>query len=128
MEKAIEGENDRGRKLEDGQTFVSTMVYSDYMKQRVIVFHNEGLKALSIAKALRAEGISVSRVGVHKLVAKYQETGTVARRPGSGRPAKVTETIKTIVEEQMRKDDETTASQLQKVLADHGYNVSLRTI
>ena len=45
---------------------MSTMVYSDYVKQRVIVFHNEGLKAPSIAKALRAEGISVSRVGVHR--------------------------------------------------------------
>ena len=39
-------------------------MYSDYVKQRVIVFHNEGLKAPSIAKALRAEGIGVSRVGV----------------------------------------------------------------
>ena len=45
---------------------MSTMVYSDYVKQRVIVFHNEGLKAPSIAKAHRAEGISVSRVGVHR--------------------------------------------------------------
>ena len=45
---------------------MSTMVYSDYVKQRVIVFHNEGLKVPSIAKALRAEGISVSRVGVHR--------------------------------------------------------------
>ena len=50
------------------------------------------------------------------------DTGTVARRPGSVRPAKVTETIKTIVEDQMRLDDETKASQLQ---ADHGYNVFL---
>ena len=80
------------------------------------IFHNEGYKAPSIAKALCAEGIRVSRVGVHNLLMKLQDAGTVTRRSGSGRPAKVTETIKTIVEDQMRLDDETTASQLQKLL------------
>ena len=107
---------------------VSRMVYSDYVQQRIVLFHKQGLKAPSIAKALRSEDINVSRVGIHKLLVKYQETGTVARHTGSGRPAKVTETIKTIVKEQMRKDDETSASQLQKILSDRGFHVSLRTI
>ena len=70
----------------------------------------------------------MSRVGVHNLLMKFQDTGTVARRLGSGRPAKVAETIKTIMEDQMRLDDETTVSQQQKLLTDHGYNISLRTI
>ena len=104
------------------------MVYSDYVKHRIPSFHNRGIKAPSIAKALNREGFSASRVGVHKLLVKYQETGTVARRAGSGRPRKVTETIKTIVENQMRTDDETTASQLQKMLSCRGFRVSLRTI
>ena len=77
------------------------------------IFHNKGYKAPSIAKALCAEGIRVSRVGVHNLLMKLQDAVTVTRRPGSGRLAKVTETI---VEDQMRLDDETTASQLQKLL------------
>ena len=75
------------------------MVYSEYVKQQIVSFHNHGLKALSIIKALGREGISVSRVGIHKLLMKYQEMGAVARRADSGRPQKVTETIKTIVEE-----------------------------
>ena len=37
----------------------------------------------------------MSSVGVHKLLVKYQETEASARRAGSGRPRKVTGTIKT---------------------------------
>ncbi len=48
--------------------------------------------------------------------------------PGSGRPTKITEEVKKIVEEQMRKDDETTASQLFKLLIVKGHPLSLRTI
>ena len=36
--------------------------------------------------------------------------------------------IKTLVEQKMRDDDETTAVQLHTMLKDHGYNISLRTI
>ena len=48
------------------------MVYGEYMKQRIVSFHNHGS---SIARALGREGISVSRVGVHKLLVKYQGNG-----------------------------------------------------
>ena len=37
------------------------------------------------------------------------ETGSVTRRIGSGRPSKVTAKIKQFIEEQMKKDDKTTA-------------------
>ena len=46
-------------------------------------------------KALSRESISVLRVGVHKVITKFEETG---RWPGSGGPAKVTETVKNTVE------------------------------
>ena len=36
--------------------------------------------------------------------------GTLARRPGSGRNSVITDEVQQIVEEQMRCDDETTAS------------------
>ena len=88
-------------------------------------YHKQGLKVLSIVKALRREDINVLRVGIHKLLVKYQKTGSVVRRTGSGRPLKVTETIKTTVKEQMRTDDKTSASQLQKILTDRGFHVCL---
>ena len=47
---------------------------------------------------------------------------------GSGRPTKITHDVLCIVEAQMRKDDETTAVQLQKILLDEGHPLSLKTI
>ena len=104
------------------------MVLSDFGKQQAVSLFHEGLKALAIAKALGREGIRVSYVGVHKLLQKYAKTGSVARQAGSGRLSKVTDAIKTVVEVQMCKDDETTANQLQKVFLDGGIHVSLRNI
>jgi len=54
--------------------------------------------------------------------------GTIARQAGSGRKTVITEEIRRIVEEQMRKDDETTASQLHVLLTGMGYTFNLRTI
>ena len=57
---------------------------------------------------------------MHKFLLKFEETGSIARRVGSGRPSKVTSKIKQIVEEQMRRDDETTAYQLHRLLSEKG--------
>ena len=70
------------------------------------------------------KSLTCVHVGIHKLLVKYQETGTVVRHSGSGRPPNVTETIKIIVEEQTRKDDETLASQPQMILTDRGFHIS----
>lgn len=55
-------------------------------------------------------------------------TGSIARRAGSGRPTKLTDEVKGIVEEAMRKDDETTAVQLHALLASKGHTLSLTYI
>ena len=47
--------------------------------------------------------------------------GTLARRPGSGRKSVITDEVRRVVEEQMRRDDETTASQLHVHLTSLGY-------
>ena len=125
------------------------MVLSDYAKQRIIVYDSQGKKAPSIAKLLENEGIVVSRIGVYKFLLHYRMTGSFRRRDGSGRPnkvhfatlnllianyvyknksKKVTSEVKAIVEERMQDDDETTASQLHKILTDRGYQLSKRTI
>ena len=54
--------------------------------------------------------------------------GTLARRPGSGRKSVITDEVRRVVEEQMRRDDETTASQLHVHLTSLGYTLSLQTI
>ena len=55
-------------------------------------------------------------------------TGSISRRPGSGRPSKITMDIKRIVDSQMQLDDETTAIQLYHILRERGFNISKRTI
>ena len=45
-------------------------------------------------------------------IKKYRQTKSICRRSGSGRPSKLTAEVKTIVEEETRKDGETTAHQL----------------
>ena len=104
------------------------MVYSDYIKQRILHHYSKGYKAPTIAKLLQEEQLKASRVGVAKFIKHYQDTSTIARRPGSGQPSKVTEEIKRIVEEQMQKDDKTMAYQLHQLLVSKGYSICLRTV
>ena len=105
------------------------MVFSEYKKLRILVHYHQGkYKAPTITKLLRNEGLSASRQGVAEFLRRYESRGTIKRKPGSGRPSKVTAEIKQIVEEQMRLDDETTATQLHALLNSCGYSLSLRTI
>ena len=57
----------------------------------------------------------------------FTAEGILARRPGSGRKSVITDEVRRIVEEQMRHDDETTASQLHIHLTSLGYTLNLQT-
>jgi len=85
------------------------MVYSSYVKQRIIYFYQQGYRPLTISLILQEEHISASQVGIAKFLLKYKQTGSISRTPGSGRPTKITNAIMAIVEETMREDNETTA-------------------
>lgn len=103
-------------------------MYSEYKLQRILHHKLRGFRAPTICRLLEEEGLRASRVGIAKFLRKFQETGNIGRKLGSGRPSKVTAEIKAFVEQRMRVDDETTAVQLHALLTAHGYNVSLRTI
>ena len=45
----------------------------------------EGMRAPTIARLLRAEGVIASRRGILKFLSRYETTQTTARQPGSGR-------------------------------------------
>ena len=104
------------------------MVYTSYKKQRILCLHFAGYKSPTIAKLLWEEGMRASRRGIDKFICRYRQTGTIARKLGSGHPSKVIAEMKTLVEEQMHLDDETTAVQLHQLLKSKGYDLSLRTI
>ena len=96
--------------------------------QRIHYLYSHGLKASTIAKVLQKEKLRCSRFGIDKFIEVYETTGSITRQPGSGRPSKVTAEIKEWVEAQLTLDDVTTAYQLQRLLTEKGYSVSLRTV
>ena len=104
------------------------MVYSEYTMLWILLY--KGLKASTIARYLQAENIiwMCARQNVAIFIKKYRQTNSICRRSGSGRPSKITAEVKAIVEEEMRKDDETTAHQLHRLLLSRGYRISLHTI
>ena len=103
-------------------------MYTTYKRQRIVFFHNQGHKAPTISRLLREEGLSASRRGIDKFLTKFKQTGSIGRRPGTGRPSKITAEVKAIVEEKMQEDDETTAYQLHRLLRSRGYIISIQTI
>ena len=100
------------------------MVYNEYTKRRILFFHAKGFCAPTITKRLGNEGIIVSRQGVSNFLTRVEKTGSIGRRPGSGRPSKQTDEVKEIVESSMRADDETTVKELHKKLTHHGKTLS----
>lgn len=102
---------------------------SSYSKLRIVAHFMAGNGASKIQQLLQDEGIIVSRVSIWRFLNRYKRTGTIARKEGSGRPTKVTPQVLATVEEQMNKDDETTALQLHKILNDKlGVAINVRTI
>ena len=97
------------------------MVYTAYVKQRIVYYHTQNLKPPTIQKLLlEEEGQVTTRQGITKFLQIYKRTGLIARCQGSGRPSKRSEAVKEIVEQQVRRDDETTAIQLDRMLAVKG--------
>ena len=67
---------------------------------------------------LKEEGLNASRSCIVKFVKKYHTTGSIRHLPGFGILMKITPQLVELVEQQMEKDDETTAIQLQNILVD----------
>jgi len=105
------------------------MVLSEYSKKRILSLHSSGHTVSNIADILVLEdGIRVSKQGIRKFLVRYTETGKISRKPGSGCPPKIMPALQHLIDLRMQEDDETTATQLQSLLAHHGVYVSLSTI
>ena len=103
-------------------------MYSSYKRQRILYYHERGVRAPTICRLLKDERMTASRQGIRKFIVKYQETGAITRTPGCGRCSKITAEVRALVEQQMRRDDETTAAQLHALLVREGYSMCLKTI
>ena len=65
---------------------------------------------------------------IYKFLQKYKDTRNIERRPGCGRPTKMTPAVKALMEVQMRENDETTAIQLHALLLRNGHTMTLKTV
>ena len=72
--------------------------------------------------------IRSSKQGVRQFLKRYHQTNSIARKPGSGLPPKLSPVAQQIIEVAMQADDETTATQLQALLESRNIYVSLATI
>ena len=88
------------------------MVYSEYIKQRILSHYYRGYNATKICRLLASEGFSITRAGVFKFIRRYEATGSLRRKEGSGRPSIVDENVKGFMDNLMEVDDETTASHI----------------
>ena len=104
------------------------MPFSEQTKVRIIALSAEGHKPPTIARLLDREGQRVSRRGVDKFLQRYQETRSLGRRGGSGRPAKQDGEMRAVIEARMQEDDETTVRELHRSLADRGCDASASTV
>ena len=103
------------------------MVFNEYTRRRIVHYNTQGYSLRKIVTLLK-EGFRASYSGVAKFSARFEAAGSIYRRPGSGRPPKATDAVRSTIERQMETDDETTAVQLHTVLARSGHAISLTTI
>ena len=96
------------------------MVFSAYEKQRILSYPQQGVRVERLEICCWGREYGVSHVGIYCFLKKFENRGTISRCHGSGRPSKITEEVKRIVEAQVQLDDETTATQLCRLLAQQG--------
>ena len=65
--------------------------YSDYTNY----YNRQGPKPGNISRKLKQEGIKATGRGIAKFLAKFIKSGSVARKPGSGRPSKAIAAVRT---------------------------------
>ena len=105
------------------------MVLTAYCKQQIIQLYFERRVSYgNVARVLAAEGFRVPKQTVWTTITKYREHGTITCLPESGRPFKLTNEMLKAIEETMQQDNETTATQLIKMLEQRGWKISNSTV
>ena len=105
------------------------MVLSDYSKLRILSLWWRRHKVSTIVEYLVLEdGVKISKQGVRQFLNRYLYCLTISRKEGSGLNAKLSPAIQQVIENAVREDDETTATQLQAMLAAKDIFISLSTI
>ena len=100
---------------------------SVYARERIRQLTRVRATVAEILDALRKEGICTCRQTVWRIQRHIEEYGTIEPLPKSGRPTKLSANALQLIENSMRRDDETTAKELVATLSSNGLSVSTTT-
>ena len=101
-----------------------------YAKQRIVALKQTGadeLTSTDIHKILLLEGVRTTPQTIRFLM-RYCKTNSINRASGSGHLSKLTEDVLRLIDVEMKKNDETTATTLCTFFLQHGLEISIRTI
>lgn len=104
------------------------MVYSNYVKQRILYFKWLGKSYRKIVEILASEGHVVSKSGIQDFLKKVEQTGSIRRKPGSGGQSKKTPSLLQKIDRQMEVDDKSSLKEMKTVLEKARINVSISSI
>ena len=99
---------------------------SNYMHTRIESSSSE--LNLHPVKLLKREDLKVTFATVTCIIKNLKLTGSTKKGTSTGRPRKLNAEARAFIEDQMRKDDETTSRMIQKKLARHGVVVHPSTV
>ena len=66
------------------------MIYSDYVKQRILFYHCSGKSLQQIVRSLAEEGHIATKASLARFLRYYDETRMIVHAPGSGQKSKMT--------------------------------------
>jgi len=93
---------------------------SNYTRTRIESLHQQNLDPAEIFKSLKGDYLKVSFATVTRIIKKLKLAGSTKKGTSTGRPRKLNAEARAFIEDQMRKDDETTSRAIQKKLARRG--------
>ena len=79
------------------------MVFTDYAKRRILHFREKGCSFAEIVKRLHEENISASKAGVWSFLKKYNQSGEISRKKGSGAPTVINQDVKELIDRAMKR-------------------------
>ena len=101
---------------------------SNYTRTRIESLYRQNLHPAEMFKLLKGEDLKVSFATVTRIIKKLKLTRSTKKGTSTGTPRKLNAEARVFIEDQMRKDDETTSRTIQKKLARHGVMVHPSTV
>jgi len=85
-------------------------------RKRVITLRSKGYSVLEIHRRLKEENIIISRQAIYNLLTKFRNHRMFKDLPVERRKKKITEEMKSMIEEALNTNDEITASGIKSML------------